>query len=215
MRRSILGICILCLLLMSALPASANSAGRLYFENLKDMQRIGNHYDNFGITFSSNALAVTSSLFGGIGNFTNNPSGRNVMAFDSGTAAIMNVAGGFSTGLAFFYSATNMPGFVTVWSGENGTGSMLANIQLAKTGSTGCQQGSFFCVWSLVGVEFDGVAKSVSFGGTAGQIAFDSVSLGSSTPSAVPESSSVLLLGIGLVALACFGHLRKLSSSHG
>ena len=207
MTRAKLAGCLL-FVAMLTLPASANS-DHIYFESLKDLQPIGGHFSDFGITFSSNALVLTSSLAGGIGNFGNNSSGRNVVAFRTGTSMTMNVAGGFSRGFSFFYSAATQPGVVTIWSGENGTGTKIATINLAKNGSSSCGNGTAFCVWTPVGLTFDGVAKSVTFGGGAGQIAFDSFSMGREFPSAVPESSSALLVGIGLIALSCAGRFRK------
>jgi hypothetical protein len=214
MRRAIFPACMLCLVLVVGLPASATSGTRLYFDSLKDLHQVGDTYSKFGITFSSNALAVTSSLKGGIGNFTGNPSGRNVMGFQSGSKVTMNVAQGFTNGISFYYSAVQQPGVVTVWSGTNGTGKVLATITLSKNNAAGCQSGSLFCVWTAVGLSFSGTAESVTFGGTAGQIGFDRVTVGSPTPSAVPESSSALLVGLGLVALSCAGRLRKISGIH-
>ena len=121
----------------------------------------------------------------------------------------MNVAQGFSNGLAFFYSAVSKPGTVSVWSGMNGTGTLLATITLGTNGNSGCHAGTVFCVWTPVGLIFSGTAMSVTFNGAAGQIGFDSVTVGKAIPAAVPEPASVLLLGSGLVALSFAGRLRK------
>jgi len=212
MRRALVSACVICFMTFAGLPARADSA-RLFFDSLKDLQAIGNTYGKFGITFSSNALAVTSSLKGGIGNFGSNPSGRNVFGYETGSSVTMNVAGGFTSGLSFFYSAMDASGVVTVWDGANGTGKVLATISLAKSGNTGCPNGSAMCVWTPVGLTFAGTAKSVTFGGNAGKIGFDSVFVGNAVPSATPESSSALLLGIGLVALSCAGRLRSFFSA--
>jgi hypothetical protein len=121
----------------------------------------------------------------------------------------VNAAKGFTSGVSFFYSAANQPGVVTVWSGENGGGTKLATINLAANGASSCGNGSKFCVWTPVGLTFEGTAKSVTFAGTAGELALDNVALGAITPSAVPESSTALLVGIGLIAFSCAGRLRK------
>ena len=43
----------------------------------------------------------------------------------------MNVAGGFTTGFSFFYAdQVGFTGNVTVYSGANGTGSVLASLSL-------------------------------------------------------------------------------------
>src|SRR5690242_12062848 len=68
------------MLLATSAPVYANSGTLLTFSGLKDMEAVGNFYSggtnmsgfmgpNFGITFSSNALAITSYLKGGSGAF--------------------------------------------------------------------------------------------------------------------------------------------------
>ena len=119
----------------------------------------------------------------------------------------MNVAAGFDTGFSFYYSAANQPGVVNVYSGLNGTGSILATLTLPATGDgsglPGCE-GTNFCPYTAFGVTFTGTAFSVDFGGTADQIAFDNITLGSETAGgAVPEPSTwaMMLAGFGMVGL--------------
>jgi hypothetical protein len=207
MKRAVLAACVVPLLLLLSLPANADSITQVNFEGLHDLQPVGDYYGS--ITFSSNALAVRTSLHRGIGNFAGNPSGFNVLGFQTGSSVLMNVANGFQDGLAFYYSAPNVSGTVTLWSGLNGTGTLLATISLGATGSTGCANGGLFCVWTPVGLTFSGTAQSVKFSGKAGGIAFDSITVGSAVPSTVPEASTAFLLGIGLVGLSCAGRLRR------
>ena len=49
-------------------------------------------------------------------------------------SAVMNVASGFDSFLQFFYSAIYFKGAATVYSGLNGTGSILATVVLPVLG---------------------------------------------------------------------------------
>jgi hypothetical protein len=104
------------------------------------------------------------------------------MYFLSGTA-IMNVAAGFSGGFSFFYTTT-VPATVRVYDGLNATGNVLATINLAaNTPANNCQSGSvIFCNWSPGGQSFNGIARSIDFGGTVNQVGYDNITVGSGTP---------------------------------
>jgi hypothetical protein len=141
---------------------------------------------NHGVTFSSNALGLCRGNLGGAcsGNFAGAPSPNGVLFFLGGPAATMNVASGFSTGFSFFYSAAFEPGFVRVFDDVNGTGNVLATIDLAVTpftpGVGACAEyaAAIFCPFVPIGVTFSGTARSVDFGGTGNQIAFDNITFG-------------------------------------
>jgi RHS repeat-associated protein len=138
---------------------------------------------NYGVTFSSNAQAlsdyiVESTCGGSTSNVTNEPSPQNSIIFLSGSAATMNVPAGFTGGFSFYYAAPYEAGFINVWSGLNDTGTLLATLTLPTTG--GCSDQPNYCVWSPIGVSFQGIAMSVDFGGTENYIAFDSITLGAS-----------------------------------
>ena len=205
-------------------PAIQAATVVLTFEGLRDGEEVLNYYNggtgslgsgpgtNYGVAFSANSLAVVQSNMGGTGNTGGEPTPPTSLFFLSGSADTMNVAGGFTTGFSFFYSAVNEGGTVNVYSGLNATGTLLATLTLPLTpndggGCTGLgaasNPGANFCPFLPFGVTFSGTAESVDFGGTANQIAFDNITLGASTPGGgVPEPTSLFLLGSGCATLA-------------
>jgi hypothetical protein len=183
----------------------------LTFEGLQDEEPIGNYYNgglgglgsgpgpNYGITFGSAALAIVSQATGGSGNFSGNPSGNTTGFFLSGGGLIMNVAGGFTGGFSFYYAAAFSGGVVTVYSGANGTGTVISTLTLPVTGDK-CNPLYDFSCWTSQGVSFNGVAMSVNFSGTANQIAFDNITLGSSVATNLSITTGSLPSGVVNVA---------------
>lgn len=208
------------LLPLYALAVSSASANVvvLNFQGLGDQEEVLNYYNgghggsgsgpgpNYGITFGSDSLAIISTQAGGGGTFAGNPGGNTALFFLSGSGDVMNVAGGFTTGFSFYYSAINDPGTVKVWSGLNDTGTLLATLNLPVTasqaGSATCG-GNQFCPFVAFGVTFSGTAMSVDFSGTANQIAFGDITLGDANAGggSAPEPSTYLLLTGGLAAV--------------
>lgn len=172
--------------------SSARADITLTFEGLGNDAAIGDYYNggaggNLGIHFGPDALALIDSAHGGTGNFSNAPSCCTVMFFLTGPGDVMDVAAGFNTGFSFFYAGFN--GSVDVYSGLDGTGTLLTSLSMPTTPNP-------YTVWVPIGVAFAGTAKSVLFTGSANGIGFDNVTLGSVTPGgSVPEPSSIILLG--------------------
>ncbi|QKK02851.1 MAG: PEP-CTERM sorting domain-containing protein [Pseudomonadota bacterium] len=175
-------------------PRGGGTNPVLTFEGLIDLEPVEAFYDgglggngsgpgpDLGITFSSNGLAIISAESpDGTGNFTNNPSGDTILFFLTGTETIMNVPAGFTDGFSFFYSAASQPGTVRVYDGLDGTGTLLAELSLPITPPTGTTPYTFDN-WQEFGASFSGTALSVDFAGTADQIGFDNITLGSSVP---------------------------------
>ncbi len=84
---------------------------------------------------------------------------------------------------------------VSIYSGLDAKGDLLASMDLAATG-TGAGCVDEFCSFVEDGISFSGTAMSVVFGGTAEQIAYGDITPGASAP--VPEPSAGLLPGTGL-----------------
>ena len=176
----------------SAVPAVVGSAVNvvLDFDALKCEEYVDTYYSgaegsegtgpgpDYSITFSPNTLVATDNSLCPQINATNEPSFPNSIFFLSGSAATMNVPAGFTGGFSFYYSAYVQGGFINVWSGLNGTGTLLATLNLPVTG--GCSAQPNYCIWNPIGVSFSGTAQSVDFGGTENYIAFDNITLGAS-----------------------------------
>ena len=174
------------------------------FEGLKEGEQVLNFYNgglgsmgsgpgpNFGVTFTSTAVALTHGNFGG------EPSPPTVMTpldqnlgVGATVSTTLNIPAGFTLGLSLYYSAIDAPGQVKVFSGVNDTGSLLATLALPVTPSI---PPPTFSPFFPTGVTFSGTAESVELIGPNQQILFDDILLG------VPEPSSTVLLLVGIVS---------------
>jgi hypothetical protein len=163
---------------------------------------------NYGVTWTH---AIAGGAPGGLFNNVDlEPSSPGVIGgFDDDTGSFMNVAAGFDTGFSFYYAAANTAGSINVYSGLNGTGTLLASLALPVNGSY-CNGSAAYSCWTPIGVAFDGIAQSVNFGGAAFFIAFDNVTLGSDTPvNGVPEPAALGMFGLGALLVGLFAGLRR------
>jgi hypothetical protein len=208
----------LCFLLFASY-ASANSVDILTFTGLKDGQQVGNYYNggsgnpnipNYGITFSSNFFGLHSEFQGGAGAFSPDPSSTPVIfimgATGSPVTGSITATNGFTSGVNFFYTAGYQE-TATIWSGANGTGTVLATITLSANDAN-CTTVSY-CNWTNVGLSFTGTAHSLTFSGPANGIGLSDMAFGQST-SIIPEPSSIWLLGTGLAGICAQGMHRFL-----
>ena len=199
----------------------------LDFEGLQDQEAVQNFYNggtggngssgsNVGAGFSGNALAIIDEDAGGTGNIGGEPSPSTVLFFLTGAAATLNFAAGFDTGFSFFYSAINNPGSINVYDGLNATGNILATLALPLTPFNGAPDPSGqFSPFVAAGTGFAGIAKSIDFGGTVNQIAFDNITFGSATPGGgnggtapIPLPASLPLMIFALGGLGLFARCR-------
>ena len=188
-----------------AAPQTAAQAATIVldFEGLQDLEPINDFYNggtgglgsvgqDFGIEFSNNSLSIIDQDAGGTGNFGSEPSPDTIAFFLTGEAAVMNVADGFDTGFSFFYSAINRPGVVNVYDDISGAGNLLTSIDLPLTPFGGDPDPTGqFSPFAPFGVNFDGTARSVDFGGTIDRIGFDNITLGSETPGTEPTPAPI------------------------
>lgn len=211
----------------TALVAPAAAVTVLTFEGIGNLQPVGDFYaggpgGDLGIVMSPNTLAIVDADAGGSGNFGGEPSPSTIMFFLTGDSAIMNVLGGFDTGFSLYYATLGQTGSLQVFDGLDGTGNVLATLDLPLTPFNGAPDPTgMFSPLIPIGVGFDGVAHSISFAGVQDQIGFDDVTFGSVTPGAqapaapadveVPLPGSLLLLlagaGIGLARSAARGRV--------
>lgn len=171
---------------------------------------------DYGVEFTDNALAICLNTPGVSCSNTSRGglapgSELGALFWLEGPETYMNYAAGFENGFSFNYAAPNTPGSVSVYDGLNGTGNLLATLDLGLTPSTcGAEYAANYCPFVAAGVNFAGVAKSISFAGTANYIVFDDVTFGSAIPG-VPEPSTYALFAVGLLGLAYTARRRSRS----
>lgn len=179
---------------------------------------IGTSGTNYGISFSSNALVLClNSLTVSCSNTSRGglapSSAEGALVFLSGSSTDLDVAAGFTTGFSFDYAEPNTNGgSVSVYSGLDGTGTLLATIDLGLTPST-CAEGygAAYCPFVPVGVTFSGTAESIVFGGVANYVAFDDITFGSAVAGGVPEPAAwaLMLMGCGGLGATMRSKRRK------
>lgn len=215
------------ILALSLMFAGLANAGPIVM-NFDQQNGAGEYVDNFynggcGSSYAGGSVTCGGPNYGVVwdgalegyapnglwNNTANSSSPPGVMGFLESNNAYMNVAGGFTTGFSFYYTAVNYTGTINVYSGLNGAGTLLATLRLPTTGSRCDGYTQDFSCWDPIGVSFGGIAQSVDFGGTANQIVFDDVTIGSPTPGNVPEPAAIGMFGLGVLLIGLFVGLRR------
>lgn len=182
---------------------------------------IGSSGPNYGISFGSNAQLVclnsmdvtcSNASHGGL----SPDSGQSGLFFMRGNETFLNHAEGFRTGFSFNYVSTKFSGSVGIYDGLNGTGNLLASIHLVPNAIPCPDYNASFCTFGSAGTLFDGVARSVSFGGVANQIVFDDLTFGSDAPgaqAAIPEPATwaMMIAGFGMIGATARRRRRRLA----
>ena len=116
-------------------------------------------------------------------------------------SAFMNMTEAAFGSFAFYYSTpAAVTGGVKIWSGLNGTGTLLGSINLFANNAT-----ATYDTWTFGSSTFSGFARSFDFSAAAATagfkaVAFDDIAV-FSVPLPVPEPSTVLLMLVGGAAV--------------
>lgn len=177
---------------------------------------------NYNVVFSASGLAYRSITEGnGTGNFGPRFLGTSSgpLLTDVGVSAlaftvdspILNYASGFGTGFSFYYASQGSV-TVTLYSGLDGTGSIIGSGSFIGTPTCDLDDNSN-CAWALAAIAVNGTALSVKLDGIARQTLFDNVTFGSLAPIdgvvPVPEPSAYALMAIGLLGVGLAVRRRR------
>jgi hypothetical protein len=203
--------------LLSAAPAFSLTTVTLDFQGAGDYTYVDNYYNggtnadgasgvNYGISFGPGALAATNVDY--FSYYSNAPTPTVLTAV--GSNAALNSAAGFSGEISFWYSSVAATS-VSVFSGLNGTGSLLATFALAANAQDGCSD-TPFCNWQSTSLNIAGVGQSIQFGSTylgteiGGVAGFDNI-----TVTQVPVPAAAWLLLSGLSGLGVFSRRKNVA----
>jgi hypothetical protein len=211
--------------LLSACVATAGHAQTtLTFEGTTDGADIGGFYNggaggNLGVTFfggyaSYSGVGVCAGK--GFGGFALQPSGCAAMLISPDVGAIaMNVDDGFVNNLSLYYTSPFSFGYVSLYGGADGNGTLLAQQILPKTPNStdvaGCGA-SLYCPFVQWNVAFAGTAKSAVFSGDFNSIGFDDITFTSAVTVPVtttPEPATYALMGLGLAVVGIASRRRR------
>lgn len=191
--------------LLSVSPAFAAPV-TLDFEGATSFGSVSNFYNggtdnfgasgtNYGVSFGLDALALSNDP--GAPFYSNAPTNGTILNV-VGTDGAMNVSAGFTE--ASFYYSSSAATSVSVYSGLNGTGTLLGTVALLANAQSGCSD-TAFCHWDLASVVFNGVAQSIQFNGVFDSTLGTLAGIDNVTVNEVPLPAGLLLLPSGLAML--------------
>ena len=175
---------------VSAMPATA--ATTVTFEGLADRVLVNNYY-NGGTASNGTSGTNLGVAFANFESFAGGGNPASTIAYNSVATASSNFAAGFTT-LNFLYGFFSS-GTVSVFSGLNGTGTLLGT----KTYSSNIASTSD--VFSSGSVAFAGTAQSFILAGTTNNNALDNITFNAG---AVPETATwgMMIAGFGMMGAA-------------
>ncbi|WP_026795717.1 MULTISPECIES: DUF4347 domain-containing protein [Planktothrix] len=137
-----------------------------------------------GLNFSANALGIVSVEQGGSGNFIDplsNPGQlANAITYNEGQSMIINVGDGFDQKFGFRYASPFADHQVTIYDGVNGTGNVLASVQLPRTPDSNLTPGAYILENNPTStLFFEGIAKSVILGSQPNKLLINDITFGS------------------------------------
>jgi hypothetical protein len=189
-----------CLGLLLTGAFGANATPVLDFNTLQVGEKVLGYYNgglgsmgtgpgpNFGITFTIDFVTVADGVFGPPFRAEGLPSGSGTMDFATGFIGIFS--------FSFYYQNSGAVGAVNLYSGIDGSGSLVGTILLPNTTTSG---------WTPAGLFPAADFKSAIFSGSTNTLVFDNITFGGIF---IPEPASITLVFIGLAALGFVGRKR-------
>lgn len=174
---------------------AGNESQLLDFYNM-GTDSAGNSGSNYGVGFSGSALSLIAAEDDSSG-FSNVPSGSTVLFF-ADSAAWLNIAAGFSGGFSLYYSSA-LEAVINLYDGENGSGNLIASLNISNQFDRDCAGDSLFCSWSLASVLFDGTVHSIDFSAANNWAAFDNLTLGVAAVEEIPSPAPAALFAMLLI----------------
>ena len=181
---------------------------------------IGTSGTNYGVSFDGNGTVIclntgaaicSNTSRGGLGSPTSQDA---ALFFPNGSSTTLNYAAGFTTGFSFVYTDPFVSGeTVDVYSGLNGTGTLLASsgvLPLTPDGASACPSfGAGYCPFVNAGLSFGGTAESIVFGGVTNRIVLDDITFGSAVAGGTPEPATWALMLAGVAGAGAMLRRRR------